>query len=71
MHDGAKPDLFKNAGRLRASMTEPELKLWEYLKKKPHGFKFRRQHPIGVYILTGLPPRTSDGTEGLVCRPFM
>ncbi|MDA0974033.1 MAG: DUF559 domain-containing protein, partial [Bacteroidetes bacterium] len=48
MHDGAKPDLFKNAGRLRASMTEPELKLWEYLKKKPHGFKFRRQHPIGV-----------------------
>ncbi len=51
MHNGAKPDLFKNAARLRASMTEPELKLWEYLEKKPHGFKFRRQHPIGVYIL--------------------
>jgi very-short-patch-repair endonuclease len=25
--------------------------LWEYLKRKPFGFKFRRQHPFGLYIL--------------------
>lgn len=32
-------------------MTEPEKKLWEYLRLKPQGFKFRRQHPIGSYVL--------------------
>ena len=24
--------------------------LWGYLKAKPNGFKFRRQHPLGIYI---------------------
>ncbi len=32
-------------------MTKSEKKLWEYLKGKPLGFKFRRQHPINTYIL--------------------
>ena len=32
-------------------MTEAEIKLWEYLKGRPMGFKFRRQHPISKYIL--------------------
>lgn len=32
-------------------MTETELILWEYLKSKPMGFKFRRQHPISGYVL--------------------
>lgn len=51
MHDGAVPEIFKNAARLRDNMTKPEKLLWEYLKSKPLGLKFRRQHPIRTYIL--------------------
>jgi len=51
MHDGATPQIFRNAAKLRLSMTEPEIKLWEYLKTKPLGSKFRRQHPISGFIL--------------------
>ena len=51
MHDGATLKVFRNAARLRDSMTETEKKLWEYLKIKPMGFKFRRQHPIAGYVL--------------------
>jgi len=51
MHYGASAKLFENADKLRKSMTEPEKILWEYLRTKPEGFKFRRQHPIGIYIL--------------------
>ena len=51
MHNGAHPSVFKNAAILRERMTEPEKMLWEFLRSKPHGFKFRRQHPIGIYIL--------------------
>jgi very-short-patch-repair endonuclease len=51
MHNGAHPKVFSNAAKLRERMTEPEMKLWKYLKTKPHDFKFRRQHPLGIYIL--------------------
>lgn len=51
MHDGATPSVFKNAVRLRENMTKAEIKLWEYLKTKPLGFKFRRQHPIAGFVL--------------------
>ena len=51
MHAGAKPELFRFAEELRERMTEPEKKLWEYLRKKPLGYKFRRQHPFSLYIL--------------------
>lgn len=51
MHDGATPSVFRNASKLREHMTEPEIKLWEYLKTKPKNFKFRRQHPIAGYVL--------------------
>lgn len=51
MHDGATSKIFEFALKLRANMTEPEQKLWYYLKTKPLGFKFRRQHPIGKYVL--------------------
>ncbi len=51
MHDGASPKIFDFAYRLRKNMTIPEKKLWFYLKDKPLGFKFRRQHPIGKYVL--------------------
>jgi very-short-patch-repair endonuclease len=32
-------------------MTPPELRLWNALRTRPEGFKFRRQHPLGDYIL--------------------
>ena len=32
-------------------MTPPELRLWNVLKTRPEGFKFRRQHPLGPYVL--------------------
>ncbi len=51
MHDGATPKVFRNAAKLRKNMTEAEIRLWEYLKTKPQGFKFRRQHPIAGYVL--------------------
>jgi len=51
MHYGATPKVFRNAARLRKNMTDPEKKLWEYLKTQPLGYKFRRQHPISKYIL--------------------
>ena len=31
-------------------MTDSEIALWMYLRKGINGLKFRRQHPIGVYI---------------------
>ncbi len=51
MHNGAHAKVFANAAKLREKMTEPEKKLWKYLRLKPQGFKFRRQHPIGLYVL--------------------
>jgi very-short-patch-repair endonuclease len=32
-------------------MTPPERRLWNVLKARPGGFKFRRQHPLGPYTL--------------------
>ena len=52
MFKGAKPDTFKRAEILRSKMTSSELKLWEILKNKNNiGHRFRRQHPLGYYIL--------------------
>ena len=41
----------QRARKLRQEMTLPEVKLWGVLRTRPGGFKFRRQHPAGVYIL--------------------
>ena len=32
-------------------MTLEEIVLWEYLRERPLGFKFRRQHPYGPFVL--------------------
>src|ERR1700744_3547295 len=47
------PDLtLKRAKALRRPMTPQELGLWLRVKNRQlGGFKFRRQHPIGPYIL--------------------
>ena len=36
---------------LRNNMTDAEIVLWSRLKNKQLGFKFRRQHGIGHYIV--------------------
>ena len=41
----------ERARSLRKQMTPPELRLWNVLKGRPEGFKFRRQHPLGCYVL--------------------
>ena len=42
--------LLKNAKRNRKYATEAESLLWEYLRNKKTGYKFRRQHPVDEYI---------------------
>jgi very-short-patch-repair endonuclease len=50
MFEGASRLIFANAKHLRKNMTATETVLWMYLKVGIDGFKFRRQHPIGLYI---------------------
>ena len=51
MHAGAQADTFAFAHVLRQSQTPQERKLWHFLRTKPKGLKFRRQHPFNNYIL--------------------
>mgnify|MGYP006204657021 FL=1 len=41
----------RRARKLRSEMSPPELVLWSALRERPGGFKFRRQHPAGHYVL--------------------
>ena len=41
----------RKARALRAEMSLPEVLLWQTLRAKPGGHKFRRQHPAGPYVL--------------------
>ena len=50
MFEGASHIIFANAKHLRKNMTGAETVLWMHLKKGLNGCKFRRQHPIGIYI---------------------
>ena len=46
------PDLLQYAREMRAECTDAELLLWRILRNRQlEGFKFRRQHPVGRYIL--------------------
>ena len=52
MWKGAPAELFLKAKELRDRMTTAEQILWEAVKgNKLNGQKFRRQHPIGLYIV--------------------
>jgi len=47
----AKPGIFEKAKELRKAMTSAEEILWKHLRnKKLNGLKFRRQHPIFIFI---------------------
>ena len=39
------------ARALRRTMTRPEARLWQVLRTRPDGLKFRRQHSVGHYVL--------------------
>lgn len=42
----------KHSKRLRKTMTKAEVMIWQHLRKRQiHNFKFRRQCPIGPYIV--------------------
>ena len=41
----------RNARRLRKEMSLPEVLLWQQLKGKSSGVKFRKQHAAGRYVL--------------------
>ena len=51
MHNGANPRIFQFARKLRERSTKAENIMWEYLKTKPAGVKFRRQHPYSLFVL--------------------
>lgn len=46
------PIQLQRARKMRRKPTEPERRLWRHLRgKQLGGFKFRRQHPMGKYIV--------------------
>jgi very-short-patch-repair endonuclease len=46
------PEALGRARALRKAMSPPEATLWTWLRgKRLNGLKFRRQHPLGPYIL--------------------
>ena len=51
MWKGATPLIFSNAKKLRLNQTEAEEKFWYAVKDNQiEGYKFRRQHPLSIYI---------------------
>jgi imidazole glycerol-phosphate synthase subunit HisF len=50
MFYGAIKPIFQRADELRKNSTHEELLLWQYLKANKMGVRFKRQHPISMYI---------------------
>jgi very-short-patch-repair endonuclease len=50
MFYGASQEIFRRAKDLRNNLTPSEYILWIYLKENINGYKFRRQHPINIFI---------------------
>lgn len=51
MHHKAEGNTFKFARMLRKEFTDAEDKLWQKVRGKKLGIKFRRQHPIDKFIV--------------------
>jgi very-short-patch-repair endonuclease len=47
----ASPNARQVARRERASGNLPEALIWRELRKRPGGYKFRRQHPLSEIVL--------------------
>ncbi len=51
-HPRIHPTVRERARQLRSSLTPAEVVLWQHLRlHQLGGFKFRRQHPIGRFIV--------------------
>ena len=50
MFYGASPIIFELAKKLRNNVTPVEMILWGKLKEYFPELKFRRQHPVSIYI---------------------
>ena len=50
MFYGASPIIFELAKKLRNNVTPTEMILWGELKEYFPELKFRRQHPVSIYI---------------------
>jgi imidazole glycerol-phosphate synthase subunit HisF len=50
MFYGASPIIFELAKKLRNNVTAAEMILWGRLKEYFPQLKFRRQHPVSIYI---------------------
>ena len=47
-----QPKTLERARRLRREMTPPEVRFWLRFRRRHDGFPaFRRQHPLGPFIL--------------------
>ena len=54
----------ERARTMRRALTPPEARLWAQLKgRKLEGLKFRRQHPVGPYILDFYCPEQGLAVE--------
>ncbi len=51
------------AKHLRRTMTLPEIILWQELRRRPNGLRFRHQHPAGPYVLDFFCPRFKLAVE--------
>jgi very-short-patch-repair endonuclease len=56
-------DTVRKARSLRRAMSQPEARLWQVLRSRPDGLKFRRQHPVGPYVLDFYCPAAKLGIE--------
>ena len=55
---------FLQAQRLRRVMTLPEVQLWQALRGRAvGGLRFRRQHPMGPYVLDFYAPAVKLAVE--------
>ncbi len=46
------PDFIRDRAKdLRRTLTRPEKTLWALLRRNERGWHFRRQHPVGPYVL--------------------
>jgi len=49
--------IYRKARELRRYATPAEEALWDYLRSRPMGFKFRRKHPYFGYLLDFYCPK--------------
>ena len=66
MQHQATPNSRLHAPELRNGMTDAERRLWAGLRAEQLGVKFRRQHPLGLYVIdfACLDPKLAIEVDG-------